>query len=577
MLPSPGRASKYPLILLSSIHKRKFLRSSMLPYPKLPGELICVVIQGKGLLRIDHEVFPLQTGEAFYLDPKMRLEAILESAYVECYLLLLHRITVSRQKESWTASRTDEDASLLPHGRLHITTGQSIVEETRRLYEDSRSPSVHPAEMRLAFQSLLHSFLQPAPEEHRIEEASKGIDQSIQYMYKHFREKVKLDTLSHIAGLTQTSYSRSFKKEKGVSPVEYLNRIRIDCSKQLLRPDCSIKEVSGQVGFGNEFYFSRMFKRETGITPTLYVRRKQLRVAVATCFRYQDNLLALGVEAVAEMNGYNYAEQSESEHKRLVQTQLNALRQASPDLILADFRHMPFYEQLKQIAPTVMLEFTVDWRKNHRRIAELIGREKEAQQNFTQLEQKVSYARHLLSDSYGHETISLLRLYPDKIRVQGSSGHPVNELLYTELGLKPGSAVPIKEQVKEFPLTNLAPFETDHLFIFKHYPPRYDEEVLSQLQASPSWCGMHAYRSGRIRIIANWIALSWTPIGQNQIMDELLLPPSVSADLRDQPRLLHEKPSPNETRITSTGFCSPDRCKAGARHTSHGRHSGDGS
>ncbi|WP_426452505.1 helix-turn-helix domain-containing protein [Paenibacillus sp. S-38] len=487
------------------------------------------MIQGKGLLRIDHEVFPLETGEAFYIKPKMKLEAILESADVECYLLLLHRVTFSRHKENWTAFRTDEDAPLLPPGRLQLVAAKSIVEETRQLYDDSRSPSVHESQLQLTFQSLIRSFLHPAPEEPPIEGASRGIDQSIQYMYKHFRDKVKLDTLSHIAGLTQTSYSRSFKKEKGVSPVEYLNRIRIDYSKQLLRQDCSIKEVAGLAGFGNEFYFSRMFKRETGVTPTLYVRRKQLRVAVATCFRYQDNLLALGAEAAAAMNGYKYAEQSESEHQQLLQTQLNALRQARPDLILADFRHMPFYEQLKQIAPTVVLEFTMDWRKNHRRIAELIGREKEAQQNFTQLEQKVSYARHLLSDSFGDETISLLRLYPDKIRVQGSSGHPVNELLYKELGLKPGSGVPIKEQVKDFPLANLSPFETDHLFIFKHYPSQYDEEVFSQLQESPSWCGMQAFRSGRIRIITNWVALSWTPIGQNQIIDELLLLPSVSA------------------------------------------------
>lgn len=485
---------------------------------------MCVVIQGKGLLRINHDVYPLAPGEAFYLEPSTEMEAMLESNYADCYILMLNRVTVARQRGGWGAAPTHKEEPLLPSGKLTGKTAKSILEQAHRLYSDSRLRSKQAQGLQLQFQSLICSLLHDYAQEEPVEEASKGIDQSIQYMYKHFREKMKLDTLSHIAGLTQTSYSRSFKKAKGVSPVEFLNRIRIDHSKQLLKQERSIKEVSQLIGFGNEFYFSRMFKRETGITPTLYMQRKQLKVAVATCYRYQDNLHSLGVDAVSVMNGYKLFEQSDAEHKLSVQAQLNAMRQARPDLILADFRHLPFYDQLKQIAPTVILEFTLDWRKTHRRIAELLGREKEAQQNFTQLEQKVTYARHMLARAVGSETFSIMRLYNDKIRVQGSAGHPLNELIYTELGLRPGSGVPLKEQNKEYSLNSLPPFETDHLFIYKHYPLEQDAQVLSHLRQSASWSGMQAFRNNRLRMIDNWIGLSWTPIGQDHIMDELLLP-----------------------------------------------------
>jgi len=495
-----------------------------MPLFKLPADILCIVIQGKGLLRIDHEVLPLQPGDAFFLRPSMLLEVILESSHADCYILMPSRVTLSRQRGQWKAAPAEAETPLLPPGKLTMKASRSILEQAHQLYHNSRDRS-KPAgagELQLQFQSLIASILRDLPEQGLKEEASQGIDLSIQYMYNHFREKLKLDTLSQIAGLTQTSYSRSFKKAKGVSPVEYLNRIRIDYSKQVLNQEGSIKEVSEMVGFRNEFYFSRMFKRETGITPTLYMQRKQLKVAVATCYRYQDNLRSLGVDAAAVMNCHNYGERSETEHRQFIQDQLNDLRQARPDLILADFRHVPFYEQLKQIAPTVVLDYTMDWRKTHRRIAELVGREKEAQHNFAQLEQKIHYTRHRLADTFGKETISVLRLYPDKIRVQGSVGHPLNELLYSELGLKPGSIVSFKEQNKEFPLASLPPFETDHLFIYKYYLPDQDEQVQARLQQSVSWTGMQAYRSSQIRIIGNWISSSWAPVGQSRIMDELL-------------------------------------------------------
>lgn len=71
-------------------------------------------------------------------------------------------------------------------------------------------------------------------------------------------------------------------------------------------------------------------------------------------------------------------------------------------------------------------------------------------------------------------------------------------------------------------LLRLPPFETDRLFIYKYYSPGQDEQVQARLQQSVSWNGMQAYRSNQIRIIGNWIGMSWTPIGQSRSLDELL-------------------------------------------------------
>jgi AraC-like DNA-binding protein/ABC-type Fe3+-hydroxamate transport system substrate-binding protein len=455
----------------------------------------------------------------------MEVEVILESSFVDYYIMMLNRVSAAKRKGKWQYSHinTDSDTSLLPPGMLPLTNIQQVVERVKQLYLDSRDRAKLASELQLQFQSILLLIIQDLPEQDVLKTASKGIDQSIHYMHKHYHEKIKLDVLADIAGITETSYSRSFKRAKGISPVEYLNQIRIDSSKQLLsQRDCSVKEVADLVGFGNEFYFSKMFKRTVGMSPTFYIKRRQLKVGAASCFRYQNNLRALGVEAYLEINCYHNPFHNEADNSRMLPIQMNELRNARPDIIIADYRHSLFYEQLKQIAPTIILDYTMDWRDNHLRIAELVGREKEARQHFSQMEQKVKYARKMLSQKLGNDTISVMRLYDHQIRVQGLNDHPLNDLLYSELGLKPGSIVPLLDRLKGFAVDQIPPFETDHIFLYKHLQLTESDQSLVKLQQSQSWQGMKAIQNDRLHLIPNWIGLSWSPDGQNQIIDELL-------------------------------------------------------
>ncbi|CAG7631455.1 helix-turn-helix domain-containing protein [Paenibacillus allorhizosphaerae] len=521
----PFADTKYPLLLLSSIRKRRFQKSSIAQMLKIPGDLLCVVAQGSGMMRIDDHVFQMSPHQAFFLQTSMDVEVMLESGSAEYYVLLLRPIAVDRRKGEWECTDTEPGRSFFPPGKLPIPQLKPVFERVEHLHLDSKSGARSAFELQVQFQSLLQFILQQWPEREKTEETSKGIDQSIGYMFKHYREKIKLTALSDIAGLTQTSYSRSFKKTTGLSPVEYLNRIRIDCSKALLQQrEGSIKEVADSVGFGNEFYFSRMFKRTVGISPVMYMRRNQLRVAVASCFRYEDNLLSLGVDTLAGMNAYRYAIRSDpdSDKTHWAQTQLVDLREAGPDLILADYRHLPFYEHLKQIAPTIVLDYTMDWRNNHIRIAELVGREKEARQNLKQVEQKVQYARNMLAHKIGKDTVSFIRMFNHKMRVQGFTDHPLNELLYDGLALNPGSSVPLNERYREFEMEHLPPFESDFVFLHNNAWSSPDSEGFASLRNSAVWNALKAVRNHRIRIVDDWIGLSWTPVGQNRIIDELL-------------------------------------------------------
>ena len=69
--------------------------------------------------------------------------------------------------------------------------------------------------------------------------------------------------------------SRLFKRQKGVSPNEYVTKYRIEKAKKLIEEnnDLRIKDIADAVGFKESYYFSKTFKRETGMWPTEYSAR----------------------------------------------------------------------------------------------------------------------------------------------------------------------------------------------------------------------------------------------------------------------------------------------------------------
>ncbi|HTG69307.1 MAG TPA: AraC family transcriptional regulator [Candidatus Udaeobacter sp.] len=512
-----------PFLLLSSIHMRKLRKQHALQVIGKDAFVLCAVTAGSGLLKINERSLRFHPGELFFFEPGTRLDIDLQSESAQYTLILFRQMTVCRTRGNWSAASADAAASLIPSGKLQHEQAATLMGHVTRLLANSRSIQAQPAALQLQAQSLLNALVEAGTQMEEAEEASSGMDQSIAYMYKHFDKKLNLETLSAIAGLTPTSYSRSFKRKKGVSPVEFLNHIRIEHAKeQLSQPDRTVKSVSDGVGFGSEFYFSRLFKRAVGVTPTLFIKRKELSVAVASCYHYHENLHSLGTSCAYAMNGFKYEEQTVEFNKSFIQAQLDELRLASPDIIIGDNRHYFLREQLAAIAPTVFLDFTLDWRKNHMRIAELVGRESEARQSFVRLENQANYARQLLSSAIGDESVALLRLYNQKARVQGMVNHPLNELLYAELGLRPGSCVPLNERNHEFSLTSMPIIETDLLFIYKHNFMQAEEEKCVRIQQTNAWNAIKAVRKKQTLLIPNWIGMSWAPSGREQIMNELL-------------------------------------------------------
>jgi two-component system, response regulator YesN len=106
------------------------------------------------------------------------------------------------------------------------------------------------------------------------ESESDIIKKSISYMNDNFKDKIDLKSISNYIHLNAQYFSRVFKKEVGISCIDYLNQLRINHScKMLCSTAYPVYRIAIESGFTDASYFSRVFTRHLEDTPIEYRRK----------------------------------------------------------------------------------------------------------------------------------------------------------------------------------------------------------------------------------------------------------------------------------------------------------------
>lgn len=94
---------------------------------------------------------------------------------------------------------------------------------------------------------------------------------AITFLDSQLPARVDLATLSALAGLSQSHYSRAFKASTGVAPYQWQLQARIERAKSLLVGSVrSLEEVAEATGFADAVHFGRTFRKLTGATPAAW-------------------------------------------------------------------------------------------------------------------------------------------------------------------------------------------------------------------------------------------------------------------------------------------------------------------
>lgn len=103
------------------------------------------------------------------------------------------------------------------------------------------------------------------------------IEISIKYIHDNFKQKLPLQLLASNVFLNPQYFSRIFKKEVGVSYIDYINKLKIEYACKLLETTSyPAYRISSECGFTDPSYFNRVFVQHMNMTPKAYNRRKHL-------------------------------------------------------------------------------------------------------------------------------------------------------------------------------------------------------------------------------------------------------------------------------------------------------------
>jgi len=103
------------------------------------------------------------------------------------------------------------------------------------------------------------------------ENANNQLRTSISYINSAYNTEIRVPELAKIENLSVSRYNTLFRKIMGVSPLEYITKMRIASACELLTvTDLSVKEIGALVGYNDPHFFSRIFKTNLGVSPIEY-------------------------------------------------------------------------------------------------------------------------------------------------------------------------------------------------------------------------------------------------------------------------------------------------------------------
>lgn len=155
----------------------------------------------------------------------------------------------------------NEEIALLTNKLIHICTSSKI---NKDIFAD------------LTLKELLVSIMQNQHLNHIATNTThlsgkNPLAAVIGYIRNNVHERFQIEHLSHQACMSKATFYRAFKRELGISPLEFIFIEKINRAKDLLKnPTLKIAAISDELGFSDANYFIRVFKKFEGITPNQF-------------------------------------------------------------------------------------------------------------------------------------------------------------------------------------------------------------------------------------------------------------------------------------------------------------------
>lgn len=224
------------------------------------------IVNGKGQFLIEDQLYPVNVNNLVIINPNViHTEVSLNAQPLEYIVLGIEGMELDvTELSNGPFSILDAVESVEISGCLRNILRE--MEQKNTGYED-----VCQAFVEILIIRLMRSTALAIPAEPQVMSANRQCAAVRRYIDLHFKEALTLEQLAKEGHMNKFYLSHAFKREYGISPINYLISKRIDESKYLLaETDLSLSQIAQLLGFSSQSYFSQVFHRTQEISPKEY-------------------------------------------------------------------------------------------------------------------------------------------------------------------------------------------------------------------------------------------------------------------------------------------------------------------
>lgn len=101
----------------------------------------------------------------------------------------------------------------------------------------------------------------------------RSVDQAIRLLTLQFGQYTSVDSIARALGYHRSHLTKLFKDTTGLSPMQYLFKVRMKKAETLLASDLTVAQVAASVGYNDPLFFTKQFRKWSGESPTEFRKR----------------------------------------------------------------------------------------------------------------------------------------------------------------------------------------------------------------------------------------------------------------------------------------------------------------
>ena len=253
------------------------------PY-KAPASLFIMCIRGSAQVQVDGEWHPLSRFKILHTGKGASLDFQAGEDGFE-YYSVYYKATIPEPAPQHVIELAEQ---LRPFHTLYAFAPAHPVVLFRCLTDMHKEWNKAEALGQLRAKNLLSQFVHELLNQLKLQgtrtEKRDLAAQIIAIIHKQYAEPITLESLSESLNYSVPHLSSYFKSRTGVSPIDYLIKVRIDrAAALLLETDATLSEIATGVGYRDPYYLGRLFKKYKGVSPSLFRAEHSTKLSLEDC------------------------------------------------------------------------------------------------------------------------------------------------------------------------------------------------------------------------------------------------------------------------------------------------------